>query len=458
MGSLDHLMSEIAASRPVRHAGRCLNIRDNLVEVGGLDAVVAIGDLVAFGTDRDARRGEVIGIGDDRVTVLPEGAADRLSTRDRVLHLGPAALQPADDWIGRVIDPFGAPLDGAPLPRGREERPLTAPPPPPLERRAMGARLETGLRLFNTILPVVRGQRIGLFAGAGVGKTTLLAQLARGIEADVVVIALVGERGREVNDFLDRALGPDGRARAVVVAATSDRSALARRRCLPAAMTVAEHFRTGGRHVLLLADSITRHAEAHREIALAAGEKPVLDGYPPSLVSAITMLCERAGPGHGAEGDITAILSVLMAGSDAEGVVADTIRGVLDGHVLLERTIAERGRFPAVDVLRSVSRSLPAAATEAENAAIADVRAVLSLHERSEVMVQAGLHVAGADAAIDRALALSPRLDAFFGATEHAGIGASFAALQAILAGAEGDPDDSCAAPARDIPAVPGLD
>jgi flagellum-specific ATP synthase len=441
MGSLDHLMSEIAASRPVRHAGRCLTIRDNLVEVGGLDAVAAIGDLVAFGTARDARRGEVIGIGDDRVTVLPEGAADRLSTRDRVLHLGPAMLQPADEWIGRVIDPFGVALDGGLLRRGREERALTAAPPPPLERRGMGARLETGLRLFNTILPVVRGQRIGLFAGAGVGKTTLLAQLARGIEADVVVIALVGERGREVNDFLDRALGPEGRARAVVVAATSDRSALARRRCLPAAMTVAEHFRAAGRHVLLLADSITRHAEAHREIALAAGEKPVLDGYPPSLVSAITTLCERAGPGHGAEGDITAILSVLMAGSDAEGVVADTIRGVLDGHVLLERTIAERGRFPAVDVLRSVSRSLPAAATGTENAAIADVRAVLSLHERSEVMVQAGLHVPGADPAIDRALALAPRLDAFFGASEHAGTGASFAALRAILAGAEGEED-----------------
>jgi flagellum-specific ATP synthase len=442
MGSLDHLMSEITASRPVRHAGRCLNIRDNLVEVGGLGDVAAIGDLVAFGTGRTARRGEVIGIGEDRVTILPEGAADRLSTRDRVLHLGPATLQPCDAWIGRVLDPFGAPLDGAPLPRGREERALSAVPPPPLGRRGLGSRLETGLGLFNTILPIVRGQRIGLFAGAGVGKTTLLAQLARGIDADVVVIALVGERGREVNEFLERALGAEGRARAVVVAATSDRSPMARRRCLPAAMSVAEHFRSGGRHVLLLADSITRFAEAHREIALAAGEKPVLDGHPPSMVPAITSLCERAGPGHGADGDITAIFSVLMAGSDADGVVADTIRGVLDGHVLLDRGIAERGRFPAVDVLRSVSRSLPEAATEEENAAIADVRTILSLHERSEVMVQAGLHVPGADRAIDRALALEPGLDAFFGTSEHAGIAASFERLQAILKGAGGDHED----------------
>jgi flagellum-specific ATP synthase len=205
-------------------------------------------------------------------------------------------------------------------------------------------------------------------------------------------------------------------------------------------MAVAEHFRASGRHVLLLADSITRHAEAHREIALSAGEKPVLEGHPPSLVSAITTLCERAGPGQGAEGDITAIFSVLMAGSDANGVVADTIRGVLDGHVMLDRTIAERGRFPAVDVLRSVSRCLPEAATGTENAAIADVRAILSLHERSEVMVQAGLHIAGAEPAIDRALALAPRLDAFFGTSEQAGSRESFAALHAILAKSDEDP------------------
>jgi flagellum-specific ATP synthase len=268
-----------------------------------------------------------------------------------------------------------------------------------------------------------------------VGKTTLLAQLTRGIEADVVVIALVGERGREVRDFLSRALGQEGLSRAVVVASTSDTSHMARRRCLPAAMTVAEHFRDAGRHVLLLADSVTRFVEAHREIALSAGEKPVLEGYPPSIVPAITSLCERAGPGVAGTGDITAIFSVLMAGSDVDGVVADTMRGVLDGHVVLERTIAERGRFPAVDVLRSVSRSLPEAASPDENALIADVRTLLSLHDRSEVMVQAGLHVPGADPLIDRALALQPKLDAFFGSVEHDRAAASFAALQQILRG-----------------------
>jgi flagellum-specific ATP synthase len=436
MGSLDHLVSELAAVQVIRHAGRTLDISDNLAHVGGLSDVAAIGDIVAFGDDPAARRGEIVAIAPDSVTVLPEGAADRLRVKERVLHLGPATLQPCDAWVGRVIDPFGAPLDGAPLSRGPAVRSVNAPPPPPLERRGLGTRLETGLCLFNTILPIVRGQRIGLFAGAGVGKTTLLAQLARGIEADVVIIALVGERGREVRDFLSRALGKDGLSRAVVVASTSDTSHMARRRCLPAAMTVAEHFRDAGRHVLLLADSVTRFVDAHREVALSAGEKPVLDGYPPSIVPAITALCERAGPGVSGSGDITAIFSVLMAGSDVDGVVADTMRGVLDGHIVLDRTIAERGRFPAVDVRRSVSRSLPEAATPEENALISDVRALLSLHERSEVMVQAGLHVPGADPAIDRALALQPKLDAYFGNVEHAGAAASFSALRSILGGA----------------------
>lgn len=433
MGSLDHLISEVASLRLACNAGRIVEITDNVVRVSGLSEVAAIGDIVAFGTEPDARRGEVVAIGPESVTVLPEGTADRLRTSERVVHLGPATLQPSDAWIGRVIDPFGNPMDGVPLARGRLERSISAPPPAPLERRGLGTRLETSLCLFNTVLPIVRGQRMGLFAGAGVGKTTLLAQLARGIEADVVVVAMVGERGREVREFLARALGQEGLARAVVVASTSDTSHLARRRCLPAAMTVAEHFRDAGRHVLLVADSVTRFVEAHREIALSAGEKPVLDGYPPSIIPAMTGLCERAGPGAAAAGDITAIFSVLMAGSDVDGVVADTMRGVLDGHVILDRKIAERGRFPAVDVLRSVSRSLPGAATAEENALIAEVRAVLSLHEQSEVMVQAGLHVPGADPAIDRALVLQPRLDAYFGCVEHAGTAVSFEALRRIL-------------------------
>jgi len=289
--------------------------------------------------------------------------------------------------------------------------------------------LETGLAAFNTFLPIVKGQRIGLFAGSGVGKSTLLAKLARGVHADVVVIALVGERGREVREFVERVLGEDGMKRAVVVAATSDQSPMVRRRCGWAAMTVAEHFRDHGKHVLFLADSVTRFAEAHREIALASGEGGNLRGFPPSTAQQITTLCERAGPGANASGDITAVFSVLVAGSDMEEPVADILRGVLDGHVVLDRKIAERGRFPAIDLLRSVSRALPEAASDEENSLISKGRKMLGLYDRSEMMIQAGLYNIGSDENLDAAIEAWPKLDAFLTESENVDSNASFSRL-----------------------------
>jgi flagellum-specific ATP synthase len=279
----------------------------------------------------------------------------------------------------------------------------------------------------------VRGQRIGLFAGSGVGKTTLLGQFARGVEADVVVLALVGERGRELRDFIDEVLGPEGLARSVVVTATSDRSPLARRRAALTAMTVAEHFRDEGLHVLLLCDSITRFAEAHREIALSGGEAASLRGFPPSTSHQIMALAERAGPGLDGQGDITGIFTVLVAGSDMDEPVADILRGVLDGHVVLDRAIAERGRFPSVDLSRSVSRSLPGAATPGENAYIAEARRLIGAWERAEMMVQAGLYAQGSDPLTDRAIRVWPKLDAFLAGTEAASVADSFTRLRRVL-------------------------
>ena len=367
---------------------------------------------------------------------MTDGPADGIALGAEVRHLGVAEIAPDDSWIGRIIDPYGAPLDGRPLLRGPRPRPLRADAPPAAQRRRLGARLPTGVAVFDTMLPLVRGQRIGLFAGSGVGKSSLLAKFARGVAADVVVIALVGERGRELREFVERVLGPAGMARAVVVTATSDQSALVRRRCAAAAMAVAEHFRDQGRHVLLLADSITRFAEAHREVALAAGEVASLRGYPPSVAHAIMALSERAGPGseRAGGGDITAVFTVLVAGSDMEEPIADILRGVLDGHVVMDRTIAERGRFPAVDVLRSISRSLPDAASDAENRLISLARQVLGAWDRSEMMIQAGLYAKGSDPMVDMAIAIWPALDAILAQdAPETGVAGSFAALAKVL-------------------------
>ncbi len=431
----DVLQAEVAAVKAVKSVGRIIEIGGGTLLVSGLSGVAALGDMVSVGAER---RGEVLQLGRETITVLPDGAPEGLQIGDAVIHEGGNDIAPHGSWIGRVIDPFGQAIDQGPILRGPEPRPLRGVPVNPTERRALGARLETGLAVFNTLLPIVRGQRIGLFSGSGVGKSTLLAKLAIGLQADVVVIAMVGERGREVREFIERVLGPEGMKRSVIVAATSDQSPLVRRRCAWTAMAVAEYFRDQGKHVLFMADSVTRFAEAHREVALSAGESSSLRGYPPSTSHMITSLCERAGPGKGSAGDITAVFSVLVAGSDMEEPIADILRGVLDGHVVLDRQIAERGRFPAIDLLRSVSRALPEAASAEENAIISTARQRLGTYDRSEMMIQAGLYTRGTDAAIDTAIETYPRLDAFLAEAEFDSTAASFARLAACLDGSAG--------------------
>jgi len=429
----ENLLSVVETTEVSRPIGRIVALEDGRLLVAGLSLHAAMGDLVRIQTPTGRARGEVVRLDGERMTVLPDVPLEGLSIGLRVGLLGAALLAPDDSWIGRVIDPYGDPLDGKAILPGVAPRRLTGRPLNPTQRRPLGARLETGLCVFNTLLPLVRGQRIGLFAGSGVGKSTIMAMLAQRITADVVVIAMIGERGREVREFVERVLGPQGMARTVIVAATSDRSAALRRRCAQAAMTVAEHFRDQGKNVLLLADSITRLADAHREIAVSGGEAANLRGYPPSTASMITTLCERAGPGEAGMGDITAIFTVLVAGSDMEEPVADILRGVLDGHVVLDRRIAERGRFPAIDVLRSVSRALPLAASEAENALIAEARRLLGAYERAELMIQSGLYAAGSDPAIDAAIVAWPKLDQFIALRETENTVHSFAALANCL-------------------------
>ena len=426
------LRAELAGIRKVHALGRISSISGGLVHLRGLSGMAALGDRIRLGPAQVL--GEVVGLEPGGLTVLADAGGAGLSLGAVAQWEGPPRLSPANHWRGRVIDPLGRPLDGRALFRGPESLPVYGPSPPAAQRMPLGERLPTGSACFDTFLPLVRGQRIGLFAGSGVGKSTLTGRFAQFVPADVVVIALVGERGRELRDFVENILGPEGLARSVVVAATSDTSPLLRRLCLPAALTVAEFFRDQGLDVLLLADSVTRFAEAHREIALSAGEPPSLQGFPASVQAAIMALAERAGPGGPGQGAITAVFSVLVAGSDMEGPIADILRGVLDGHVVLDRKIAERGRFPAIDLLRSVSRSLPAAASPAENQMLAEARRLLSAWEASEMMVQAGLYQAGSDPLLDAAIQIWPRLDRFLAAPSPDGtIAGSFAALHDIL-------------------------
>lgn len=431
----DGLLAEIASTSVTRSVGRVAEVGKGTLLVTGLSSDAAVGDRVQLSVQGGRILcGEVLGLARGGVTVLPEGSSDGLSIGDPVELMGTGDIAPDKSWIGRVIDPFGKALDGKPLLRGSVPRPLRNAPPAATSRRRLGARLETGVAVFNTLLPLVQGQRIGLFAGSGVGKSTLLSKFARGVVADLVVIALIGERGREVREFVEQVLGRDGMARSVVVAATSDQSPLIRRRCAWAAMAVAEHFRDLGYHVLLLADSITRFAEAHREVALAAGEDASLRGYPPSTAHVIMSLAERAGPGAEGCGDITAVFTVLVAGSDMEEPIADILRGVLDGHVVMDRAIAERGRYPAIDLLRSVSRSLPDAASLTENKLIAEARRLLGAYDRAEMMVKAGLYAAGSDPLTDAAIRVWPALDGFLAEDEPDDTDASFQRLAKCLA------------------------
>ena len=340
------------------------------------------------------------------------------------------------------MDPLGRPLDGkGALPLGIAARPVRAAPPPAIERARLGSRLDLGVAALDLFTPCRQGQRLGLFAGSGIGKSTLLATLARYGQCDVVVLALVGERGREVREFLEDDFGPDGLARAVVVVATSDAPPLLRRQAGYAAMAVAEYFRDHGLSVLLLIDSVTRFCQALREIALAAGEPPATRGFPASVFAELPRLLERAGPGiacaDSAAGQMTAFFTVLVEGDDHNEPVADAARGILDGHVIMDRKIAEAGRYPPIDVLRSVSRTAPGCLTEQEAALVQRARAILAQHASMADMIRLGAYRAGTDPAVDEAISLAPRIEALLRQAKgtHSSTQDSFAALNDILEG-----------------------
>lgn len=415
--------------------GQVTDIFPGSVNIAGVSEFAQIGNEVRIETSQGPVLGEVSSISSNNVKAQLFTAEDTLRIGDKAYIESSGEVTIGDHWLGRIVDYRGivsGELGAVQVPVF--QRPLKAAPPPAYLRRTLGPRLKTGYMATDTLLPLCRGQRMGLFAGSGVGKSTLIGNLANSVEADRVVIALIGERSREVNTFVKHTLKADLLDRAVVIAATASDPAGAKKRAAFCAMSAAEHFRDQGHNVLLLFDSLTRFAEAHRETALTAGETPALNAFPPSTVRAIAELVERSGPGTDETGDITALFSVLVAGSDMEEPVADMVRGLLDGHVILAREIAERGRYPAIDILKSVSRALPGAASPPENMLLKEYRKLVAAYEEILPMLRADLYQSGKDPVTDRAITLFSELDGFVGSANPEDIQAAFGQMQAMLA------------------------
>jgi type III secretion protein N (ATPase) len=424
----------IAEAVPLRPRGRVTRIAGLAVEaaLGG----VRMGELVELlHPGRRPLQAEVVGLREHRAVLMPLGDLAGMGLEGEVVATGrPLAVRAGEALVGRILDGLGRPVDGRPAPAPTEDWPVARPPPPPLVRRRISEPLSLGIRSVDALATVGEGQRLGLFAGAGVGKSTLLGQIARNTRAELTVICLVGERGREVREFVEGALGPEGLARSVVVAATSDEPALVRRAAPHVATAVAEWFAERGRKVLLVLDSLTRYARAEREVALAAGEPPARQGYPASVFAALPRLLERTG--NRARGGITAIYAVLVPGGDLEEPISDEVRGILDGHVVLDRRLAERGILPAVDVLASLSRSMPAVTLPSHRAAAARLRALLAAHERHRELVAIGAYRRGSDADTDAALDRMPAIEAFLrqGPEERESFDATRARLEELVA------------------------
>ncbi len=417
---LGKAFARLEAATPRRESGRVTEVTGLVIRASvpgvrvGEVVNIASGDATAGrrGDPPPPLRAEVVGFRGDEIVLMPLGEAAGIGPDSLVTPTSrPFSIGVSDHLLGRVLDGLGQPIDGAgPIAEAREWT-VDRPAPDPLSRPRVSQPLPLGVRVLDGLLTVGQGQRIGIFAGSGVGKSTLMGQIARQTEADVNVIALVGERGREVVDFLEESLGAAGRARSVVVCATSDAPSLVRLKAAFVATAIAEYFRDQGKRVLFMLDSITRVARAQREVGLAAGEPPARQGYPPSVFALLPRLLERTGTN--AHGSITALYTVLVAGGDMEEPIADEVRGILDGHVILSRDIASRNQWPAVDVLPSLSRLMNAVAAPAHRAAAQRLRELMAAYERQRDLILLGAYQRGADPLTDRAIAAQDAISAF---------------------------------------------
>jgi flagellum-specific ATP synthase len=403
-------LEAVRGAQLTRRGGRVLGITGQSIEAMGPDAT--IGELCEIQVEGQQAplQAEVVGVKPGRVLLMPYGDTRGIGAGSVIVATGqPPGMRVGAGLLGRVIDAFGFPLDGGPTPHTVEVRGLHAAPINPLTRPRISQLLETGVRAIDGLLPVGRGQRMGIFAGSGVGKSTLLGMLARDVQADINVIALIGERGREVREFVEKNLGAEGLKRSVVIVATSDQPALVRTRAAHGATAIAEYFRDQGKQVLLMMDSITRFAMARREIGLAAGEPPTARGYTPSVFAEVPALCERCGT-TGSGGAITALYTVLVEGDDFNEPISDIVRATLDGHIMLSRELAHEGHFPAIDVLQSSSRLASELTNGEERQLMSAVVESLANYERNRQMVEMGAYRAGSNAGLDRAIEVQPLL------------------------------------------------
>lgn len=412
------LTQEIERIQTERRYGRVTGVRGLLVEVAGIGQHVSIGSRLEVET-RGVRRVpiEVVGFRHQTALAMPYDALEGVGVGCKaVVTQSEPVVFPSNAWLGRVVNALGEPIDGkGPIMQGTRPRLLRDNPPPAHGRQRVGGKVDVGVRALNTFITCCRGQRLGIFAGSGVGKSVLLSMVARHSSADISVIGLIGERGREVQEFIEDDLGPEGLARSVVVVATSDESALMRRQAAHLTLTLAEFFRDDGAEVMCMMDSVTRFAMAQREIGLAGGEPPTSKGYTPTVFTELPRLLERAGPGPRGRGNITGLFTVLVEGDDHNEPVADAVRGILDGHIIMERAIAERGRYPAINVLKSISRTMPRCNSEGENLIVREAKRYMSTYADMEEMIRLGAYRQGSNPEVDAAIGYHDAFEEFLG-------------------------------------------
>ncbi len=410
------LIKEIEEIQPTSLYGRVLSVQGLLVEIGGPLYAMGIGARLAIETGLPGRSVpcEVVGFRGEHALCMPFKPLEGVRMGCKVeVQTSQASVRPSAAWLGRVVNAMGEPIDGkGPLRSGPSSCHLRNPPPPAHARMRVGPPVDLGVKALNSFVTCCEGQRMGIFAGSGVGKSVLLSMLARNTACDVSIIGLIGERGREVQEFIEDNLGAEGLKRSIVVVATSDEAALMRRQAAYLTLTLAEYFRDQGKNVLCMMDSITRFAMAQREIGLSAGEPPTAKGYTPTVFSELPRLLERAGPGTG-QGSITGLFTVLVEGDDHNEPVADSVRSILDGHIVMERAIAERGRFPAINVLKSVSRTMPDCLSEKNQELVIRARKLMATYSDMEEVIRLGAYRPGSDPVIDEAIRYNEALDKF---------------------------------------------